>query len=87
MCVVIHTPDGGEVETMGRLRALWPRGLVTDYRWGDLDLNDPEMAGPDADTCICICPVDVEASARLTGAEVARTDRGDWRLVSSGTEA
>lgn len=82
MCQVIHMPDGDTIETMGELRRLWPKGLVALDFYGVDNINDPASDGPGTDDSgTCICPVDVEASARLNGMRAVEIGGGEWGVV------
>lgn len=57
------TPDEA-IRTLGELRAIWPV-LVPDPRYGEVPESD----------ILCICPVDLPASAEANGAAIRRDDR------------
>lgn len=74
MCQTIRRPGDTldtEICTTGQLRALWP-DLVPDPRYGRVSRNP----------ALCLCQVDVAASAAANGAAVRRDERHPsvWRL-------
>lgn len=82
MCQEIIASDGPEIQTVGELRRLWPE-LVADpcYPPGSLDDGEADR--------LCLCPVDIEASAAKNGAQVVR-DAADpmvWWLMPADSMA
>lgn len=74
MCVIVHTKDGGTIETVAALRALWPVLI----QWSDGVLE------PSDDEAYCLCGIDVPESARVNGCEVVEDDVwGDYRIVGA----
>ncbi len=70
MCATLKTCKGGEIETMGQLRAYWGEPSI-DQNYE----SDPPLRFNDG---CCLCPVDFAATAAKHGKEAVQMESGDW---------